>query len=220
MLFIIEVALIICLLVAVIIVVKNNNSTTDDREVETSNSFDSAPGKNDLTEDKTIEYDTIVYRTSAFMVAESDETIKLSESGKQRLDFVIYAYSMNVQHDYEDNIWSFAYISLADLKSDYEALYGGNYNFDEDYESAAALITKKCPPQITAKNTICINSDDYYPYSYSFNSPTITGQDNSYKMTGTYQKIDNDDVENAVDLNYFFEFKDSHLLEFVAPAEL
>lgn len=220
-LFIAEVVLAICLLVAIIVVTINNNHgpVGIDHESSVSNSSDNGAGENDLTDDEVLEYDSLVYRANVFMAAENNENVKLSESAEQRLSFVIYAYSMNLQHDYKGEQGSFAYISLPDLKSDYEALYGENYNFDADYESASASITEKCPTNITDNSIICIKDTIDFSYSYSFNAPTINGQGNSYRMTGSYQKIDNNDNDNTVNLRYFFDFKDSHLLEFIAPAE-
>ena len=220
-LFIAEVALGICLLIAIIVVVINKNQNTDygSSIPNSSESANHDAGNNDLTDEEVLEYDSLAYRTNTFMTTENNEKVKLSESAEQRLNFVIYAYSMNVQHDYGDDQKSFAYISLADLKSDYEALYGDNYNFDGDYKSASASIGENCPTHITADDVICIKDAIDFSYSYSFDSPTINGQGNSYKMTGIYQKIDNNDNDNIDNLKYFFEFKNSHLLEFIAPAE-
>lgn len=221
MLFIAEVALGICLLITIIIVVINKNQDANHGS-SVPNSSESAnhdAGNNDLTDEEVLEYDSLAYRTNTFMTTENNEKVKLSESAEQRLNFVIYAYSMHVQHDYKGEQGSFAYISLPDLKSDYEALYGENYNFDADYGSASASITEKCPTNITDNSIICIKDTIDFSYSYSFDSPTINGQGNSYKMTGIYQKIDNNDNDNIDNLKYFFEFKNSHLLEFIAPAE-
>ncbi len=213
-----EIIVIVCLLVAVIVIAKNKNDTspsiaedTDLPSLET--------GKNDLTSDEKIAYSTIIYRTSALMAIEGISDVKLSDSAEQRLGFVIDSYSTNTEHSYEDNIRSIAYISLTNLKSDYEALYGKNYNFDQDYESASASITKPCPANIAADGIICINSSTNVEYSYFFNEPVITGEAGTYEMTGTYRKVNNATNETVADLKYEAHFKDSYLLNFVAPAE-
>lgn len=215
-----EIALIICLIIAVTVVTitKNNSSKNTAQGTDASSSSENEIGKNDLTSDEKLRYNELIYRVNTLMFTDAGSEVRLSESGEQRLNFVIYAYSMKVEHNYEDNIRSIAYIPLAELKTDYEALYGPNYNFDQDYESASESITKPCPSNIAAEGIICFRTNVDFSYSYSFNPPVITGQDGTYQMTGTYQKIDNSTNE-SIDLKYSADFKNSYLLDFVAPAE-
>ena len=218
-----EIIVIVCLLIAIFVVVKNKNENSKESiagGTDASESSGLEVGKNDLTSDEKIEYSTIIYRTSALMAIEGVADIKLSESAKQRLGFVVDAYSMNTKHGYEDNLRSIAYISFDELKSDYEALYGQNYNFEQDYESAATQVTKPCPAHIAADGILCFDSNTDYAYSYFFDEPVITGQKGTYEMTGTYRKVDNANNETVADLKYSVDFKDSFLLNFTAPAEL